>query len=125
MSNEIRIPDIGDFDAVDVIEVLIKAGDTVEVGQSVLVLESDKASMEVPTEIAGKVDRVAIRVGDKVKQGDLVATVSGGAAAAPAAAPAAEAASSACCPSRSAQIGARSCASPGGCCCSGCCQCQN
>ena len=91
MSNEIRIPDIGDFDAVDVIEVLIKAGDTVEVGQSVLVLESDKASMEVPTEIAGKVDRVAIRVGDKVKQGDLVATVSGGAAAAPAAAPAAEA----------------------------------
>ena len=91
MSNEIRIPDIGDFDAVDVIEVLIKAGDTVEVGQSVLVLESDKASMEVPTEIAGKVDRVAIRVGDKVKQGDLVATVSGGAAAAPAAAPAVEA----------------------------------
>ena len=91
MSNEIRIPDIGDFDAVDVIEVLIKAGDTVEVGQSVLVLESDKASMEVPTEIAGKVDRVAIRVGDKVKQGDLVATVSGGAATAPAAAPAAEA----------------------------------
>ena len=91
MSNEIRIPDIGDFDAVDVIEVLIKAGDTVEVGQSVLVLESDKASMEVPTEIAGKVDRVAVRVGDKVKQGDLVATVSGGAAAAPAAAPAAEA----------------------------------
>lgn len=91
MSNEIRIPDIGDFDAVDVIEVLIKAGDTVEVGQSVLVLESDKASMEVPTEIAGKVDRVAIRVGDKVKQGDLVATVSGGAAAAPAAVPAAEA----------------------------------
>ena len=91
MSNEIRIPDIGDFDAVDVIEVLIKAGDTVEVGQSVLVLESDKASMEVPTEIAGKVDRVAIRVGDKVKQGDLVATVSGGAAAAPAAASAAEA----------------------------------
>ena len=90
MSNEIRIPDIGDFDAVDVIEVLIKAGDTVEVGQSVLVLESDKASMEVPTEIAGKVDRVAIRVGDKVKQGDLVATVSGGAAAASAAAPAAE-----------------------------------
>ena len=81
MSNEIRIPDIGDFDAVDVIEV----------GQSVLVLESDKASMEVPTEIAGKVDRVAVRVGEKVKQGDLVATVSGDAAAAPAVAPAAEA----------------------------------
>ena len=91
MSNEIRVPDIGDFDAVDVIEVLIKPGDSVENGQSVIVLESDKASMEVPAEIAGKVERVAIRVGDKVKQGDLVATVSGSAAAAPTAAPVAEA----------------------------------
>ena len=88
MSNEIRVPDIGDFDAVDVIEVLIKPGDSVENGQSVIVLESDKASMEVPAEIAGTVASVAIKVGDKVKQGDLIATLSG-AAAAPAAAPAA------------------------------------
>ena len=87
MSNEIRVPDIGDFDAVDVIEVLIKPGDNVENGQSVIVLESDKASMEVPAEIAGTVASVAIKVGDKVKQGDLIATLSG-AAAAPAAAPA-------------------------------------
>lgn len=87
MSNEIRVPDIGDFDAVDVIEVLIKAGDNVESGQSVLVLESDKASMEVPAEIAGTVANVSVKVGDKVKQGDLIATLSG-AAAAPAAAPA-------------------------------------
>ena len=87
MSNEIRVPDIGDFDAVDVIEVLIKAGDSVENGQSVLVLESDKASMEVPADIAGTVANVAVKVGDKVKQGDLIATLSG-AAAAPAAAPA-------------------------------------
>ena len=87
MSNEIRVPDIGDFDAVDVIEVLIKAGDSVENGQSVIVLESDKASMEVPAEAAGTVASVAIKVGDKVKQGDLIATLSG-AAAAPAAAPA-------------------------------------
>ena len=90
MSNEIRVPDIGDFDAVDVIEVLIKAGDSVENGQSVLVLESDKASMEVPADIAGTVANVAVKVGDKVKQGDLIATLSG-AAAAPAAAPAAAA----------------------------------
>ena len=90
MSNEIRVPDIGDFDAVDVIEVLIKPGDSVENGQSVIVLESDKASMEVPAEIAGTVASVAIKVGDKVKQGDLIATLSG-AAAAPAAAPAAAA----------------------------------
>ena len=84
MSNEIRVPDIGDFDAVDVIEVLIKPGDSVENGQSVIVLESDKASMEVPAEIAGTVASVAIKVGDKVKQGDLIATLSGAAGAAPA-----------------------------------------
>ena len=85
MSNEIRVPDIGDFDAVDVIEVLIKAGDSVENGQSVLVLESDKASMEVPADIAGTVANVSVKVGDKVKQGDLIATLSGAAGAAPAA----------------------------------------
>ena len=103
MSNEIRVPDIGDFDAVDVIEVLIKAGDNVESGQSVLVLESDKASMEVPAEIAGTVANVSVKVGDKVKQGDLIATLSG-AAAAPAAAPApvAEAPKAAAAPAASA-----------------------
>ena len=88
MSNEIRVPDIGDFDAVDVIEVLIKAGDSVENGQSVLVLESDKASMEVPADIAGTVANVSVKVGDKVKPGDLIATLSGAAAAPAAAAPA-------------------------------------
>ena len=88
MSNEIRVPDIGDFDAVDVIEVLIKAGDSVENGQSVLVLESDKASMEVPADIAGTVANVSVKVGDKVKQGDLIATLSGAAAAPAVAAPA-------------------------------------
>lgn len=81
MSNEIRVPDIGDFDAVDVIEVLISAGDTVEEGQSVLVLESDKASMEVPAETAGTVDSVAVKVGDQVKQGDLIAVLTAASAA--------------------------------------------
>lgn len=75
MSNEIRVPDIGDFDAVDVIEVLINTGDKVEEGQSVLVLESDKASMEVPAETAGTVESVAVKVGDQVKQGDLIAVL--------------------------------------------------
>ncbi len=102
MSNEIRVPDIGDFADVDVIEVLIKAGDTVSAGQSVLVLESDKASMEVPSEISGTVSEVLVKVGDKVKEGVLIAKVSGAGAApaapakaepapAPAAAPAAPA----------------------------------
>ncbi|SUO93397.1 dihydrolipoyllysine-residue acetyltransferase [Suttonella ornithocola] len=77
MSIEIRVPDIGDFDAVDVIEVLIKAGDTIEVDQSVLVLESDKASMEVPASAAGTVESVKIKVGDKVKKGDVIATLAG------------------------------------------------
>jgi len=109
MSNEIRVPDIGDFDAVDVIEVLIKAGDSVENGQSVLVLESDKASMEVPADIAGTVANVSVKVGDKVKQGDLIATLSG-AAAAPAAAapaPAAEAPKAAVAPAAAADVPAQ------------------
>ncbi len=93
MSNEIRVPDIGDFAEVDVIEVLIKAGDSVSPGQSVLVLESDKASMEVPAEIGGTVEEVLVKVGDKVKEGVLIAKVSGAAAAPAAPAAKAEAAS--------------------------------
>ena len=79
MSIEIRFPDIGDFDAVDVIEVLIKAGDNIEAEQSVLVLESDKASMEVPASSGGVVESVNIKVGDKVKAGDQIGSVESGA----------------------------------------------
>ncbi|ABF08085.1 MULTISPECIES: dihydrolipoyl dehydrogenase [Cupriavidus] len=86
---EVKVPDIGDFDAVEVIEVLVKAGDTVEEEQSLIVLESDKASMEVPSSAAGKVVDVKVKVGDKVAKGTLICTVEGGAAAAPAPAPAA------------------------------------
>lgn len=78
MSIELRIPDIGDFDAVDVIEVLIKVGDTVKPEQSVLVLESDKASMEVPASQGGVVKEMKISVGDKVKEGDVIALLEGG-----------------------------------------------
>ncbi len=73
MSIEIRVPDIGDFDAVDVIEVLIAEGDNVEQEQSVLVLESDKASIEVPANSAGLVKQLLVKVGDQVKQGDIIA----------------------------------------------------
>jgi dihydrolipoamide dehydrogenase len=79
---EVKVPDIGDFDAVEVIEVLVKAGDTVEEEQSLIVLESDKASMEVPSSAAGKVVDVKVKVGDKVAKGTLICTVEGGAAAA-------------------------------------------
>lgn len=78
MGIEIRVPDIGEFDEVDVIEVLIKAGDTIEAEQSVLVLESDKASMEVPASSGGVVESINIKVGDKVKKGDVIAILSGG-----------------------------------------------
>lgn len=90
MSIEIRVPDIGDFDAVDVIEVLIKAGDKIEAEQSVLVLESDKASMEVPASDGGVVESVKIKVGDKVKQGDVIAVLSAAGASSQAATPAQE-----------------------------------
>jgi pyruvate dehydrogenase E2 component (dihydrolipoamide acetyltransferase) len=69
---EIKVPDIGDFDAVDVIEVLVKPGDTVNAEDSLITLESDKATMEVPCPEAGTVKEVLISVGDKVSEGTAV-----------------------------------------------------
>lgn len=91
---EVKVPDIGDFKDVDVIEVNIKAGDVIEKEQSLLTLESDKASMEVPSDSAGTVKEVRIKAGDKVSQGMVIALVeTAGAAVAPeAAAPQAPAA---------------------------------
>lgn len=70
---EIKVPDIGDFDAVPVIEVLVAVGDTVELEQSLITLESDKATMEVPSPQAGVIKDLKLKVGDEVKQGDVVA----------------------------------------------------
>jgi pyruvate dehydrogenase E2 component (dihydrolipoamide acetyltransferase) len=89
MSNlQILVPDIGDFDEVTVIELMVKVGDTVKVEQSLITVESDKASMEIPSSHAGVVASLAVKLGDKVKMGSLVAELSGaaGAAAAPVAA---------------------------------------
>ncbi|MCS6997723.1 MAG: biotin/lipoyl-binding protein, partial [Casimicrobiaceae bacterium] len=72
MPVEIRVPDIGDFKDVEVIEVLVKPGDTVAKEQSLITLESDKATMEVPSPEAGTVRSVAVKVGDKVSQGSLI-----------------------------------------------------
>jgi len=69
---EIKVPDIGDFKGVDVIEVLVSPGDTVAVEQPLIVLESDKASMEVPATAAGVVKDVKLKVGDKVSVGDVI-----------------------------------------------------
>jgi len=79
---EVKVPDIGDFSDVDVIEVNIKPGDVIEKEQSLLTLESDKASMEVPSDVAGTVKEVRIKAGDKVSQGTVVALVEAAAAAA-------------------------------------------
>ena len=64
---ELRVPDIGNFDEVDVIEVLAAAGDRVELDQPLLTLESDKASMDVPAEKAGVIESIVVNVGDKIK----------------------------------------------------------
>ncbi|AYQ29822.1 MULTISPECIES: dihydrolipoyl dehydrogenase [unclassified Polaromonas] len=83
---DIKVPDIGDFDEVSVIEVLVKAGDTIKAEQSLITVESDKASMEIPSSAAGVVKEIKVKLGDKVKQGSVVLTIeSTGAAAAPAA----------------------------------------
>ncbi|MGN6667578.1 MAG: FAD-dependent oxidoreductase, partial [Trinickia sp.] len=78
---EVKVPDIGDFKDVDVIEVNIKPGDVIEKEQSLLTLESDKASMEVPSDVAGTVKEVKVKAGDKVSQGTIVALVEASAAA--------------------------------------------
>jgi dihydrolipoamide dehydrogenase len=83
MSNliEIKVPDIGDFSDVDVIDVLVKAGDTVAVDDALITLESDKASMDIPSPQAGKVKELKIAVGDKVSEGTLVCVLESGGAA--------------------------------------------
>ncbi|NNH21223.1 dihydrolipoamide acetyltransferase, partial [Bordetella trematum] len=90
---EIKVPDIGDFKEVEVIEVLVAPGDTIAAEQSLITVESDKASMEIPSSESGVVKAVRVKVGDKIAEGGVILEVeveAGGAAAeAPAAAPAA------------------------------------
>jgi dihydrolipoamide dehydrogenase len=69
---EVKVPDIGDFAEVEVIELLVKAGDTIKVDQSLLTVESDKASMEIPSSHAGVVKDIKVKVGDKVKEGSVI-----------------------------------------------------
>ncbi len=72
---DILVPDIGEFDAVEVIEVLVKSGDAVSVEDPLLIMESDKASMDVPSPFSGTVKTVKIKAGDKVSQNDLILTL--------------------------------------------------
>lgn len=84
---EVRVPDIGDFKDVAVIELLVKPGDTVALEQSLFTVESDKASMEIPSPAAGVIQELKIKIGDTVNIGDLVAILSGSASTSVAAAP--------------------------------------
>ena len=88
MSTELKVPDIGDFKDVEVIEILVKVGDTVEAEQSLITIESDKASMEIPASAGGVIKELKVKLGDKISEGSLLAIVDGadaGAKAAPAA----------------------------------------
>lgn len=87
---QVKVPDIGDFKEVEVIELMVKPGDTVKVDQSLITVESDKASMEIPSSHAGVVKELKVKVGDKVSEGSLLLELEAAeaAAAAPAAQPA-------------------------------------
>ena len=86
---EIKVPDIGDFKDVTIIEVLVKPGDAVQLEQSLITVESDKASMEIPSSHAGVLQELKVKLGDKVNEGDVIAVLQADAAAsaAPAKAP--------------------------------------
>jgi pyruvate dehydrogenase E1 component len=77
MNLEIKVPDIGDFKNVEIIEVLIKEGDQIKKNDPILTLESDKSSVEVPSPFDGKISSVKVKVGDKVSKGSLIATLNG------------------------------------------------
>ena len=85
MAKEIRLPDIGDFKDVPIIEILVAPGQSVRKDETILTLESDKASMDVPAPEDGVIGEIRVKVGDKVTEGDVLATYSGGEGAKPAA----------------------------------------
>ena len=100
---ELKVPDIGDFKDVEIIEILVKAGDEVAADQSLITIESDKASMEIPSSSAGTISEIKVKIGDRINQGTVIALAEGDAAQ-PAAAPPASspAASSTAAPSTAA-----------------------
>src|SRR4051794_23459655 len=87
---EVKVPDIGDFKDVAIIEVLVKPGDVVKAEQSLITVESDKASMEIPSSHAGTVKEIKVNLGDKVNEGSVILSLEaeGAGAAAPAPEPA-------------------------------------
>src|SRR5258706_14066119 len=83
-SIEVKVPDIGDFKDVEIIEILVKPGDTIKAEQSLITVESDKASMEIPSSAAGVVKELKVKIGDKVAEGSVIAVLEGNGATTPA-----------------------------------------
>ena len=75
MSEKLLVPDIGDFEKVEVIELLIKVGDKIEINDPIITIESDKSSVEIPSTVSGKIKSVNVKVGDKVSKGDLLLSI--------------------------------------------------
>ena len=86
----VKVPDIGDFKDVEIIEILVNVGDTIEPEQSLITVESDKASMEIPASVGGVVKKIDVKIGDKINEGSVILQVEAGAGAAAAPAPKAE-----------------------------------
>ena len=78
----ITVPDIGDFENVEIIEVLVKAGDQINKNDPIVTLESDKSSVEVPSPVSGKISELKVKIGDKVSKGSLLAILEGSGGAA-------------------------------------------
>ena len=76
MSQKLLVPDIGEFEKVEVIELLVKVGDQINLNDPVVTIESDKSSVEIPSTLSGVVESVNIKIGDKVSKGDLLLNIS-------------------------------------------------
>ena len=76
MSEKLLVPDIGDFENVEVIEILVKPGDTLKENDPIVTIESDKSSVEIPSTFSGKIVSIKVKVGDKVSKGDLILDIS-------------------------------------------------
>ena len=75
MTTKLVVPDIGEFENVEVIELLVKTGDQIKINDPVVTIESDKSSVEIPSTISGKIELINVKLGDKVSKGDLLLTI--------------------------------------------------
>ena len=76
MTEKLLVPDIGDFENVEVIELLVKEGQEIKKNDPVITIESDKSSVEIPSTFSGKIESIGVKVGDKVSKGDLILNIS-------------------------------------------------